>query len=157
MTRTFARTPALLAVMIVLFVGIFSTSCATAFRNKEDILNASRAVQLKIVGGLEKPGIRVFSVDEQGFVNVEDRFPGRSSEELLTRLNKPDRQALFSLVDSLEALELRAEYQIGEDATTYTLSVYHNGTVSQTTRFSSGVPRVILRILEQLEKILENE
>lgn len=120
-------------------------------------MQSPRAVLLKMVGGLDSPGIRIILVDEQGFVNVEDRFPGRTSEEMMTRLNKPNCQQIFALVDSLEAMEIKQEYQIGEDSKTYTLTIYHKGNPVQTTRFSSGIPQVMRKLIEQLEKISEDE
>lgn len=156
MTKTVARSSFGLWVFMVLLLGFFS-SCATSFKSKEEILQSARAVELKKVGGLAEPGIRVISVDDKGFINVEDRFPGRTMEEMQRRLDKPDRQHLFALIDTLETFSLKEEYQIGEDATTYTFDIYQDGNKIRTVRYSSGAPRILLQIVSELEKIAQDE
>lgn len=127
-------------------------SCGTR-KQAEEIRTQGRNVTMSCSASLTDPTMRQITVDEKGQVMFQSRQAGKDPISKSWKLDETKRNELWSLLDSAYTMTFKLEYQTANDTRIYQIQLVENGTSVGSTRFSTGAPAILKRLILLLEEI----
>jgi len=135
---------------IALVFGI--QSCAARFQ-AEEMRTHGRHVTMSSSASLTDPTMRQVTIDEKGQVLFQSRQAGKDPISKSWKLGKVQRDELWTVLDSAYSMNLKPEYQMANDTRVYQIQLVENGVTVRETRFSTGAPAILKRLIYLLEEI----
>lgn len=127
-------------------------SCATRVQ-AEEMRTQGRNVTMTSNASLTDPTMRMITIDEKGQVMFQSRQAGKDPISKSWKLDATKRNELWSLLDSAYTMSFKPEYQTANDTRIYQIQLAENGTTVGSTRFSTGAPAILKRLIFLLEEI----